>query len=110
VFRRAEHHGVREPTFYAVELLRRRLGVECRVTSRPLRRQARQSLAGLLLRLYDRFTPLDSPSTLVNLFFKAVLCDSARGAFSFLGHNLWRITRRRLQRWLPQIVPSEWGG
>jgi hypothetical protein len=110
VFGRAEQQGVREPIFYAAELLRRRLGLRYSVPGRPLGRQAQQSLASLLLCLYDNFTPRDSPSTVVNLFFKAMLCDRPRGAIAFLGHNFWRITRRRLQRWLPHIVPEEWCG
>jgi hypothetical protein len=108
VFRRAEQEGVREPIFYTVELLRCRLGLQCRLPSCPLTRQARQAVASVLLRLYDLFTLRDAPSTLVDIFFMTALCDRARGAFSTLGHHLWRITRRRLQRWLPQVVPAEW--
>jgi hypothetical protein len=93
-----------------VEILRRRLGLRCCVPSWRLRRQARQALASLLLRVYDTLTPLASSHTMVNLFFKASLCDRVSASFRFLRHNLWRITRRRLRRWLPQIVPLEWGG
>jgi hypothetical protein len=110
VFRRAEKHGVREPVCYAVELLRRRLGLPCHIPRGSFPRRVRQGLASLLLRLYDMFTPLDSPSTLVNLFFKAVLCDRPSASFRLLSHNLWRMTRRRLRRYLPRFVPEEWSG
>ncbi len=107
---RAEQYGVREPFFYAVELLQRRLGVAPRLPQPPLQRRIRHAVANFLLRIYDQLTPLDSPSTLVNLFFKAVLCDRPSSSVQFLGHNLWRMTRRRLQRYLPQVVPEEWSG
>jgi hypothetical protein len=108
VFRRAEQHRVREPIFYAVELLRRRLGLRCGTPLRPLRRRGRQALASLLLRLYDRLTPRGSPRTLVNLCFKAVLCDHLSASCHFLAHNLGRVTRRRIQRWAPRLAPEEW--
>jgi hypothetical protein len=108
VFLRAEECRVREPIFYAVELLRRRLGLTCGTPLRPLRRRGRQALASLMLRLSDRFTPGGSSSTMVNLFFKAALCDRLSDSAHFLAHNFWRATRRRIQRWAPRLAPEEW--
>ncbi len=95
VFQRARENHVQEALLYAVEVLRRRLGLECPAPLRLFERQARQAFASLLLRIHDTLTPLDSPGTLINLFFKTALCDSAVASVRFLGHNLWRITRRR---------------
>jgi len=110
VFRRAEQENVREPILYAMELLRRRFGLACRLPCRMLGRRARQALASLLLRVYDTFAPLRPLGTLFNLFFKASLCDRLSASVRFLRHNLWRMTRRRLHRWLPQVVPEDWSG
>jgi hypothetical protein len=110
VARRAEEYRVRESIHYTREVLRHRLGRERLQERGPFSRQARQALASQLLRLYHLFAPSSSTGTLINLFFKAVLCDQLSASVGFLGHNLWRITRRRLYCSLRGLVPAEWAG
>jgi hypothetical protein len=40
--------------------------------------------------------------------FQTLLCDSSSAAAGFLAVGLWRMARRRTQRYLPWLVPEEW--
>jgi hypothetical protein len=112
LFQRAKLSRVREAIFYSVELLGRRMGITHRNPSYPLGRQARQTIATMILRIYSELTPQDSPSTLtrpnIGVIFRASLCDRVSSIASFLGQHGWRITRQRLHRYLAWMVPEEW--
>ena len=109
VRRRSESLRLRAALGYAVEVLRRRVGLTCEGPSKPIRVGAfRRECASRLLRVYDAVASSNSSEILVSLLFKAALCDDPREAIAFLSHYLGRLARRRLQRTFPRIVPEEW--
>jgi hypothetical protein len=109
VYARAEQGGVRQALCFSLELLRRRLGIAAAARPAPFRGgPVRQRLGSVLLRVHHAAAPSASLSTLTNLLFKAALCDRTLDSLAFLGHNLGRITRRRIRRYLPGLAPAEW--
>jgi hypothetical protein len=107
---RSRHsHSVTAVRFTADEL--RQLGVPAAVLhtlSRP--NGARRALGRALLAANRGPDTPRSLETLLSLIFETLLCDRPRAAVSVLCHGLGRITRRRIQRRIPRLVPREWSG
>jgi Uncharacterised nucleotidyltransferase len=103
VIRNSAEWRVREALTFALEVTSERVGLDG-----PPRIGRRVRIASRLLALHDQ-APRGQPiRTFWSLLTKAALCDSRTSAAAYLGHGFSRIVRRRLQRRMPRLVPSEW--
>lgn len=106
--RRAREGGYAGVLGFALEELRRRLGVATPDLGLPkagarleLVRRIRDELG------FDERTP---STTAGILSASALLCDGSRPAWRYLSANLARVARRRVQRHFPGLAPEEWWG
>lgn len=110
LFARARSYQVERAFSLALAVLCQRLGDVCpglSATDRATPR--RRAAAGLLSWLENQ--PLGSASDKLGaIVFQAFLCDRVTVSVGYLNHHLGRMARRRLQRYLPALVPAEWSG
>jgi hypothetical protein len=111
LFALAEAAKVGVALSFTVEMLQRRLGFSVPAAKRSaLRHSSRWPAAARLLRMCEQLPPESPPSKLSSLLLQALLCDRWGSAASMVHHHLWRVSRRRLQRYFPSLVPSNWSG
>ncbi len=106
---RARRIGVMAAFALACDMLQRRLGVAIppAATAHAPARLGRRIVA----RFVDGRIAPPAPGPLVTLrqlLTMAALCDTVSASARFMGHHVARLARRRAQRWLPTLVPTEW--
>ncbi len=107
---RAASLGVRTAVSFSGAILRERLEVGEPALSRiGTRERSRHTLAHQLLGYWETLPESSGRAKLCSLLLQASLCDRVTGGAWLMQHHLARVARRRLQRWLPRLVPAHWG-
>jgi hypothetical protein len=111
LFDRAEALGVALALAFTLEMLHRRLGVQFPDTGPFLSRyRPRWQTAARLLTWLDGLPVGSRRAKFAALCLQAALCDRKTSSLWFLQHHLLRVARRRVQHYVPRLVPEHWAG